>query len=396
MKQVNMRHKRKNTELFFDSFKHFKHNLSNLIGVELPTLCQLGVEKYLNLIPTNYKSKYPDMRKIGLIEYGKPSDYSFSLTPEAQFFIRNSYLKQNIYGENDLKAGRKNIDSLRPYDLIKVFHNGLRSPCQLIELSGISRYSREILKLILSYYDAADLIRPYLALLNFIRTNNIKILDEILLQNILAQTKENILLMRYDDNAFNNLDLSIQNELRRPISYIYNFLQTALVVDSNYNIIVDFNFVNRLQIEMNNIVFAEPTLTQNNSRPAREQRLFRENVLKAYNDQCAITRQSIRVDDRILLEAAHIIPYKDGGSFAVSNGIALSYEMHKMFDNGLFGFFYDENGNLRIRVSHSHRIVDEYGILNCLDNRIVVIPHTESEQPDSLAVEYNLKKYLLN
>lgn len=336
------------------------------------------------------------MKKIGLIEYDKPSDYSFSLTPEAQFFIKNPHLKQNVYNVSDLRLGRKNIDSLQPYDLIKIFYPNLRSPCQLIELSGVSSYSREILKLILSYYDTADLIRPYLALLNFIRTYNIQILDKVLLQNILAQTKENILLMRYDENAFNNLDLTIQNELRRPISYIYNFLQTALVVDSSYNIIVDFNFVDRLQIEMNNIVFAQPTPTQNNSRPAREQRNFREAVLKAYNCQCAITGQSIFIDNRVLLEAAHIIPYRDGGSFAVSNGIALSYEMHKMFDNGLFGFFYDESKNLRIKVSRSHKIVDRNGILDRLDDHIVDIPHKESERPDSLAVEYNLKKYLLS
>lgn len=381
-----MRHKRKNTELFFDSFKHFKHNLSNLIGVELPTLCQLGVERYLNLISTNYKSKYPDMRKIGLIEYDKPSDYSFSLTLEAQFFMRNPYLKQNIYSRNDLKMGRKNIDSLPPNLLIRSFADS-----DLLDF-----YQYEILKLILSYYDTADLIRPYLALLNFIRSIKIQTLDKVLLQNILAQTKENILLMRYDSNAFNELDLETKEELNRPISYIYNFIQTALVVDSSYNIIVDFNFVDRLQVEMNNIVFSQPTPTQNNSRPAREQRLFRENVLKAYNYQCAITGQSIFIDDRVLLEAAHIIPYRDGGSFAVSNGIALSYEMHKMFDNGLFGFFYDENGNLRIRVSHSPIIVDKDGILKGLDNRIVAIPHTDFERPDSLAVEYNLEQYLLH
>ncbi|RDU62801.1 MULTISPECIES: HNH endonuclease signature motif containing protein [Helicobacter] len=385
MKQVSMRHKRKDTELFFDSFKHFKHNLSNLIGVELPTLYQLGVEQYLNLISTNYKSKYPDMRKIGLIEYDKPSDYSFSLTSEAQSFMANSYLIQNIYSENDLKAGRKNIDSLPPNLLIQSF----------VDSCLLDSYQYEILKLILSYYDTADLIRPYLALLNFVRHYEIQNLSYIILQDILAQTKENILLMRYDENAFNNLDLTIQNELKRPISYIYNFLQTALVVDSNYNIIVNFNFVDRLQIEMNNIVFAQPTPTQNNSRPAREQRLFRENVLKAYDYQCAITGQSIFIDNRVLLEAAHIIPYRDGGSFAVSNGIALSYEMHKIFDNGLFGFVYDKNQNLRIKVSSSHRIVDKYGILNSLDNRIISIPHKESEKPDSLAVEYNLEKYLL-
>lgn len=179
MKQASMRHKRKDTELFFDSFKHFKHNLSNLIGVELPTLCQLGVERYLNLISTNYKSKYPDMRKIGLIEYDKPSDFAFKLTPETNVFMRNSLLNQNAYDENNLRAGRKNIDSLPPNLLIRSFADS-----DLLDF-----YQYEILKLILSYYDTVDLIRPYLALLNFIRTYNIQMLDKILLQNILAQTK---------------------------------------------------------------------------------------------------------------------------------------------------------------------------------------------------------------
>ncbi|MGI0439934.1 HNH endonuclease [Helicobacter himalayensis] len=385
MKQIGMRHKRKNTELFFDSFKHFKHNLSNLIGVELPTLCKLGVERYLNLISTNYKSKYPDMKKIGLIEYDKPSDFLFSPTPEANIFIENPLLKENIYSETDLKAGRKNINSLSPNVLIKSFRDS----------HLLDSYQYEILKLILSYYDTADLIRPYLALLNFIKYYEIQCLSYEILQNILAQSKEYILSMRYNESAFNELDLSTQQELKRPISYIYNFLQTALVIDFDFNVVVDFNFVDRLQVEMNSVVFSQPASTQNNSRPAREQRIFRENVLKAYNYQCAITKQSIFIDNRVLLEAAHIIPYRDGGSFAVSNGIALSYEMHKMFDNGLFGFFYDEN-NLKIKVSNSNRICDKSGILNSLDNRIITIPNKELEKPDSLAVEYNLEKYLLH
>ncbi|WP_158657022.1 hypothetical protein [Helicobacter aurati] len=36
------------------------------------------------------------------------------------------------------------------------------------------------------------------------------------------------------------------------------------------------------------------------------------------------------------------------------NLLIQSYEIHKMFDNGLFGFFYDENGKLRIRFSLSY------------------------------------------
>ncbi|MCQ2804596.1 HNH endonuclease [Helicobacter pylori] len=383
MKYVNMRYKRNSTDLFFDSFKHFKHNLSNLIGVELPTLIHLGAEKYLSpsLIPANYKSKYPDMRKIGLIDYNKPSDCGFVLTKEANQIINAFNLSSiNVYDENVLKSDRKNIDSLSPKDLFSSIVNW-------------NQYEKSILQLILFYYDTADSIRPYLVLLNYMRNYNIKILNKEFLQNILAHTKEYVLLMQYNQDAFKNLDLEIQKELNRTISYIYNFLITALVLDDSHNVIVDFNLVDALSATMDNIVLYSST--QDNSRPAREQQLFREHVLEAYDYKCAITRKSLFIDNRCLLEAAHIIPYRDGGSFAVNNGIALSYEMHKMFDNGLFSFGYENDGEVVIITSSSNRIVDKQGILANLNRKSIFLPEQLDLRPDPLALQYNRDKFLL-
>lgn len=384
MRQVNMRHKRSNTDLFFDSFKHLKHNLSNLIGVELPTLCCFGAKRYLSLISTNYKSKYPDMRKLGLIDYNKPSDYSFSLSLEAEKIKEafGNFWGIYAYDENIIKSGRKNIDSLPPEDLI--------SPIPHI---NFYKYKLSILQLILSYYDTADSIRPYLVLLNYMKNYGIRNLNRDLLQNILAHTKEDILLMRYNQNAFVSLDDETKIELNRPISYIYNFLITALVVDYSYNIIVDFNLVDSLNARMNNNVLYY--FTQNRSRPAKEQRLFRESVLKAYDYKCAITGKSLWIDDRCLLEAAHIIPYRDGGSFVVNNGIALSYEMHKMFDNGLFSFTYKNDDEIVIITSSSNRITDKQGILAVLHNKPIFLPEQLDVRPDPLALQYNKDKFLL-
>lgn len=382
MRQVNMRHKRSNTDLFFDSFKHLKHNLSNLIGVELPTLCHLGAERYLSFISTNYKSKYPDMRKLGLIDYNKPSDYSFSLSLEAEKIKEafGNFWGIYAYDENIIKSGRKNIDSLPPEDLLSSIVN-------------LNQYKQSILQLILSYYDTADSIRPYLVLLNYMKNYGIRNLNRDLLKNILAHTKEDILLMRYNQNAFVSLDDETKIELNRPISYIYNFLITALVVDY-YNIIVDFNLVDHLNATMNNNVLY--CFTQNrSSRPAKEQRLFRESVLKAYDYKCAITGKSLWIDDRCLLEAAHIIPYRDGGSFVVNNGVALSYEMHKMFDNGLFSFTYKNDDEIVIITSSSNRITDRQGILADLDNKPIFLPEQLNVRPDPLALQYNKDKFLL-
>ncbi len=400
-----MRYKRKNTDLFFDSFKHFKHNLSNLIGVELPTLCALGVKRYLRLISTNYKSKYPDMRKIGLIEYDKPSGNTFP-TEEAKTLLDYGdfygNLNKNIYDENDLRIGRKNIDSLLPIELIGYFDYYFDNQDTNMQENAFNIYKQTLLKLLLSYYDTADSIRPYLTLLSFMRnvvipytqTNTPFILTTEILQNILAHSKEDILLMRYNPDAFNVLDRELQEELRRPISYIYNFLQTADIIDSKHQLIVDYVLVYRLQTTMNSIVLYQSGRTQN-SRPAKEQRLFRENVLSAYNYQCAITGQSIWIDNRVLLEAAHIIPYRDGGSFSINNGIALSYEMHKMFDNGLFGLYYDNDRKLRIKVLQSQRIRDSGGILQKLDNKLITMPQNPNFYPSDVAVQYSVDKLLL-
>ncbi|GAA7222103.1 hypothetical protein BD0078_01700 [Helicobacter pylori] len=383
MKYVNMRYKRNSTDLFFDSFKHFKHNLSNLIGIELPTLIHLGAKKYLNtsLISTNYKSKYPDMRKIGLIDYNKPSDYDFVLTKEAKQII-NAFDRSsvNVYDENISKSDRKNIDSLSPKDLF-------------LSIVNWKQYKKSILQLILSYYDTADSIRPYLVLLNYMRNYNIKILKKEFLQNILAQTKEDVLLMQYNQDAFKDLNLETQRELNRPVSYIYNFLITALVLDDSHNVIVDFNFVDILNASMNNISYSYHT--KNSFRPVGKQQLFREHVLEAYDYKCAITGKSLFIDNRCLLEAAHIIPYRDGGSFAVNNGIALSYEMHKMFDNGLFSFGYENDGEVVIITSSSNRIVDRQGILANLNRKSIFLPEQLDLRPDPLALQYNRDKFLL-
>ncbi len=385
MKYVNMRYKRNSTDLFFDSFKHFKHNLSNLIGIELPTLIHLGAEKYLSssLIPANYKSKYPDMRKIGLIDYNKPSDCVFVLTKEAKQIIKAFDFDRysvNVYDENVLKSDRKNIDSLSPKDLF-------------LSIADWKQYKQSVLQLILSYYDTADSIRPYLVLLNYMRNYNIKILNREFLQNILAHTKEDVLLMQYNQDAFKDLNLETQGELNRSISYIYNFLITALVLDGSHNVIVDFNLVDALSATMDNIVLYYST--QDNSRPAREQQLFREHVLEAYDYKCAITGKSLFIDNRCLLEAAHIIPYRDGGSFAVNNGMALSYEMHKMFDNGLFSFEYENDDKVAIITSSSNRIVDRQGILANLNRKFIFLPKQLELRPDPLALQYNKDKFLL-
>lgn len=69
-------------------------------------------------------------------------------------------------------------------------------------------------------------------------------------------------------------------------------------------------------------------------RQRLHQRGFRERVLTAYRDQCALCR----LRHRELLDAAHIIPdSQPGGDPIVQNGIALCKLHHAAFDNFFLG-----------------------------------------------------------
>jgi putative restriction endonuclease len=64
--------------------------------------------------------------------------------------------------------------------------------------------------------------------------------------------------------------------------------------------------------------------------PRLGQGIFRVKVIDAYGRACAVTGEhSLPV-----LEAAHIKPYASGGEHAVSNGLSLRSDLHRLFDRG--------------------------------------------------------------
>ena len=87
-------------------------------------------------------------------------------------------------------------------------------------------------------------------------------------------------------------------------------------------------------------------LSTTNQRPLatylRSQRHagFRSAVLARDGNRCAITREATTP----ALEAAHLIPARNGENDIPANGIALRADLHRLFDAGLFTF--DPDGNV--------------------------------------------------
>lgn len=95
-------------------------------------------------------------------------------------------------------------------------------------------------------------------------------------------------------------------------------------------------------------------INQITNRAVRE-RNFRKNVLRAYDERCAVTGlRLINGGGRAEVEAAHIRPVEHNGPDIVSNGIALSGTAHWMFDRGLVGL----SDNLEILVSRQTNDLD--------------------------------------
>ncbi len=92
--------------------------------------------------------------------------------------------------------------------------------------------------------------------------------------------------------------------------------------------------------------YGEPVLT----RPRLGQGTFRIAVTEAYGRACALTGEhSLPV-----LDAAHIKPFAQGGPHALSNGLLLRADLHRLFDKGYLTVTPD-----RI-VKVSSKLRDEY------------------------------------
>lgn len=119
-------------------------------------------------------------------------------------------------------------------------------------------------------------------------------------------------------------------------------------------------------------------------RQRLHQRGFRERVLAAYKEQCALCR----LRHRELLDAAHIIPDNEpGGDPVVKNGISLCKLHHAAFDNFFIGIRPD------FRVIVRSDVLDEtdgpmlrHG-LQGLHNVPIILPRKIGLRPDPELLE---------
>jgi putative restriction endonuclease len=119
---------------------------------------------------------------------------------------------------------------------------------------------------------------------------------------------------------------------------------------------------------------------------------FREIILAAYRDRCAVCA----LPDRMLLDAAHIRSDKDpaNGQPVVENGLALCAIHHRAYDAKVIGI--DADLGLHVAattMSTADGPVLEHGIKSLNGSRLAVVPPRGS-RPDPYRLELTYKEFL--
>ena len=119
------------------------------------------------------------------------------------------------------------------------------------------------------------------------------------------------------------------------------------------------------------------------------QQTFRELVLDAYRNHCAMCR----LKHRELLDAAHIIPDSKGGKPLVVNGLSLCKIHHSAFDQNIIGINPDYIIEVRRDVLEE---IDgpmlKYGIQEMHGNRII-LPRSSAKRPDRDLLAERFEKF---
>ena len=156
-------------------------------------------------------------------------------------------------------------------------------------------------------------------------------------------------------------------------------------------ILLDSHFTQSLHDDLISEVGIHRT-TQSVLRSARRRNPeFRREVLKAYDNRCAVCGYDIRLNGNLLgLEAAHIKWHAHDGPDKVSNGLALCILHHKGFDSGGITLLDD----LRLLVSkgfHSQNQVFDMWFLD-YHGKPIRAPMHDEQRPDPSYLHWHRKQ----
>jgi putative restriction endonuclease len=159
-------------------------------------------------------------------------------------------------------------------------------------------------------------------------------------------------------------------------------LSLTFIVEADRANSISFDGSERLIIDHNEIRRKYVTYEM---KKRLHQQAFREKVLHAYHEHCALCR----LRHRELLDAAHIIPDSQGGKPIIPNGMALCIIHHAAFDMNIIGISPDYVVKIREDILHE---IDgpmlKHGLQSFNDQKIFAPKGHNRPDPDLLAQRF--------
>lgn len=124
-------------------------------------------------------------------------------------------------------------------------------------------------------------------------------------------------------------------------------------------------------------------------RTRLHQRVFRGQVLIAYERQCALCR----LRHQALLDAAHIKEDRDGGQPVVPNGMAMCAIHHRAFDANVLGVRPDHVVEIRPEVLKEHDGPTLQHALQGLHGQPIALPKRRRDRPNPELLEERYERF---
>ena len=220
-----------------------------------------------------------------------------------------------------------------------------------------------------------------------------------------TQLDDNLIHYKYrgtDPNFYVNVGLRECMHQNIPLVYLHQITKGKYLVEWPVYIVGDNPRTLTFTVEAqsgfyqtgtNNVVEEPNELERRYATRQMIQRLhqgtFREKVLHAYREHCAICR----LKHRELLDAAHIIPDNKGGRPVVQNGLSLCKIHHAAFDQNIIGI--TPNYQIQVREDILQEVdgpMLKHGIQEMHGNKIL-IPRISTDRPNQEWLEVRFETF---
>ena len=124
--------------------------------------------------------------------------------------------------------------------------------------------------------------------------------------------------------------------------------------------------------------YGQPTLIS----PRLGQGAFRVSVTDIYGRRCAVTGEKTLP----ILDAAHIRPFGQGGEHAVTNGLLLRTDIHRLFDLGYVTVNTDGHFEVGRRLKQDFENGRHYYEMH---GKEISIPNNPGQRPSPAALEWH-------